>query len=109
MSLFSPSDLGMGSSSTGAASAVSAPPKDIFAETQRKGWHKGEDTAARCDLSQERIAISPHAGVTVITLWKKSIKGRLLTDIKADDDMLVTGRFALLPSGDILQRISPVV
>ena len=32
MSLFSPSDLGMGSSSTGAASAVSAPPKDIFAE-----------------------------------------------------------------------------
>ena len=88
MSLFSPSDLGMGSSSTGAASAVSAPPKDIFAETQRKGWHKGEDTAARCDLSQERIAISPHAGVTVITLWKKSIKGRLLTDIKADDDMV---------------------
>ena len=88
MSLFSPSDLGMGSSSTGAASAVSAPPQDIFAETQRKGWHKGEDTAARCDLSQERIAISPHAGVTVITLWKKSIKGRLLTDIKADDDMV---------------------
>ena len=88
MSLFSPSDLGMGSSPTGAASAVSAPPKDIFAETQRKGWHKGEDTAARCDLSQERIAISPHAGVTVITLWKKSIKGRLLTDIKADDDMV---------------------
>ena len=88
MSLFSPSALGMGSSSTGAASAVSAPPKDIFAETQRKGWHKGEDTAARCDLSQERIAISPHAGVTVITLWKKSIKGRLLTDIKADDDMV---------------------
>lgn len=88
MSLFSPSDVGMGSSSTGAASAVSAPPKDIFAETQRKGWHKGEDTAARCDLSQERIAISPHAGVTVITLWKKSVKGRLLTDIKADDDMV---------------------
>ena len=88
MSLFSPSDVGMGSSSTGAASAVSAPPKDIFAETQRKGWHKGEDTAARCDLSQERIAISPHAGVTVITLWKKSVKGRLLTDIKADDNMV---------------------
>lgn len=88
MSLFSPSDVGMGSSSTGAASAVSAPPKDIFAETQRKGWHKGVDTAARCDLSQERIAISPHAGVTVITLWKKSVKGRLLTDIKADDDMV---------------------
>lgn len=92
MSLFSPSDVGMGSSQMGAASAVSAPPKDIFAENQRKGWHKGEDTAARCDLSQERIAISPHAGVTVITLWKKSIKGRLLTDIKADDEMV--GKFA---------------
>ena len=89
MSLFSPSDLGMGGSQTGAAlAATPVTPKDIFAENQRKGWHKGEDTAARCDLSQERIAISPHAGVTVITLWKKSIKGRLLTDIKADDEMV---------------------
>ena len=89
MSLFSPTDLGMGGSSQGAAQSVlPTPPKDIFAEYQRKGWHKGEDTAARCDLSQERIAISPHAGVTVISLWKKSIKGRLLTDIKADDEMV---------------------
>ncbi len=103
MSLFSPSDLGMGGSQTGAAlAATPVTPKDIFAENQRKGWHKGEDTAARCDLSQERIAISPHAGVTVITLWKKSIKGRLLTDIKADDEMV--GKFATKMT-DVIRKV----
>ena len=92
MALFSPSELaqlpGQGSGSSAFVIPQAPEQKDIFAENQRKGWHKDADTAARCDLSQERIAISPHAGVTVITLWIKSIKGRLLTDIKADDEMV---------------------
>lgn len=68
---------------------VSLAQKDIFAENAaRKGWHKDEATAARCDLSIEHIATSPHAGCQVISIWKKSIKGRLLTDIKADDNMV---------------------
>lgn len=86
MSLFNSSDLGIGGQSSLPADSVSKP--DIFAEQKRKSWHKGADTAARCDLSVERVVISLHVGMPVISLWKKSIKGRLLTDIKADEKMV---------------------
>lgn len=64
--------------------------KDIFAEkSSRKDWRKREgDELARCDMSVERIVIQPHNLIQVVSLWKKSVKGRLLTDIKADDLMV---------------------
>lgn len=88
MSLFSPSELGIGDlgKTTAADSA-----KNIFEEKQgRKDWRKKEgDDTSRCDLSLERIVIQPHAKeLMVVSLWKKSIKGRHLTEIKKDDSMV---------------------
>jgi len=85
MALFSLSDLDGGA---GTPSPSAAMPKDIFAEDSRKGWHKPDTMEARCDLSVERLTMSPHASVPVVSIWKKSIKGRKLTDIKADDSMV---------------------
>jgi len=85
MALFSLSDINGGA----AQNCPSVPvPKDIFAEESRKGWHKPDVLEARCDLSQERLTLSPHASIPVVSLWKKSVKGRKLTDIKADDSMV---------------------
>ena len=97
MGLFTASDLqGMpgltGSGNSGFPLPVmqTAPEKDIFAEKQRVGWHKPDDKAleARCDLSVERLTMSPHASIPVLSIWKKSVKGRTLKDIKADDTMV---------------------
>ena len=84
MALFSLSEV------EGGAVTCSSPtaPKDIFAEESRKGWHKPDVLEARCDLSIERLTLSPHASIPVVSLWKKSVKGRKLTDIKADDEMV---------------------
>lgn len=88
MALFVPQELGIGDLGNKAASSVS---KDLFEEkTSRKDWRKeeGQDTA-RCDLSVERIVIQPHAKeLMVVSLWKKSIKGRHLTEIKEDQSMV---------------------
>ena len=59
--------------------------KDIFAEQQRKGWDKSVE--ARCDFAQ-KIRLTRRGGVFFISLWQKSIYGRTLTDIKADDSMV---------------------
>lgn len=92
MALFELSDIGIGEANSSASSSLSsspAPVKDIFAEESRKGWHKPDTMEARCDLSIERLTMTPHASVPVVSIWKKSIKGRKLTDIKADDSMVV--------------------
>lgn len=91
MALFDLSEIGIGEASSPASSSLSsaaAPVKDIFAEESRKGWHKPDTMEARCDLSVERLTMTPHASVPVVSIWKKSIKGRKLTDIKADDSMV---------------------
>ena len=59
--------------------------KDIFAEQQRKGWDKSVE--ARCDFTR-KVRLTRRGGVFFISLWQKSIFGRTLTDIKADDDMV---------------------
>ena len=85
--LFSSSDLqGLPGLNGSGSSAV--PVKDIFAEKQRAGWHKPDVGEARCDLSVERMTLTPHASIPVLSIWEKSIKGRKLTDIKADDAMV---------------------
>lgn len=89
MSLFSLDEVKALSEQSSPGNAA-VPVKDIFAEKQRAGWHKPDDKAleARCDLSVERMTMTPHASIPVLSIWKKSIKGRTLTDIKADDEMV---------------------
>ena len=111
--LFSSSDLqglpglqSSGSSAFPMPNIVPAgtPQKDIFAEKQRAGWHKPDDKAleARCDLSVERMTLTPHASIPVLSIWKKSIKGRTLTDIKGDDSMVIYFANHLTP---VIQKV----
>ena len=105
MALFDLSEIGIGEASSSASSSLSsspAPVKDLFAEESRKGWHKPDTMEARCDLSVERLTMSPHASVPVVSIWKKSIKGRKLTDIKADDSMVAYFADHLTP---VIQRV----
>ena len=105
MALFDLSEVGIGEANSSASSSLSsspAPVKDLFAEESRKGWHKPDTMEARCDLSIERLTMSPHASVPVVSIWKKSIKGRKLTDIKADDSMVDYFADHLTP---VIQRV----
>ena len=63
--------------------------KDLFAEKKRAAWKDVQQTEARCDFAPNKVRISyrnPQFGI--ISLWKKSVYGRTLTDIKADPDMV---------------------
>lgn len=78
-------DLGGFSISENAASLS----KDLFAEKQRAAWKEKQVDEARCDFAPNKVRISyrnPEFGI--ISLWKKSIYGRTLTDIKSDDSMV---------------------
>ena len=63
--------------------------KDLFAEKKRAAWKDVQQTEARCDFAPNKVRISyrnPQFGI--ISLWKKSVYGRTLTDIKADPAMV---------------------
>ena len=72
------------------ASFVSdSPAKDLFAEKNRAAWKYVQQAEARCDFAPNKVRISyrnPQFGI--ISLWKKSVYGRTLTDIKADPEMV---------------------
>ena len=71
----------------------SAQSKDLFAEKKRAAWKDVQQAEARCDFAPNKVRISyrnPQFGI--ISLWKKSLYGRTLTDIKSDPDMV--GKFA---------------
>ena len=59
--------------------------KDIFSAKVRKAWDKTEE--ARCDF-QYHLRLTRRASTNFITIWQKSVFGRTLTDIKADDAMV---------------------
>lgn len=59
--------------------------KDIFSSHQRSSWDKSVE--ARCDF-QYRLRLTRRASTNFISIWQKSIVGRTLTEIKADDDMV---------------------
>lgn len=67
--------------------AESAPKEkeDIFAEKKRKGWDKSVE--ARCDFTP-KPRLTRRSGLFFLTYWQKSIYGRTLTEIKADDSMV---------------------
>ena len=69
----------------GAFGASVVQSKDIFAEQHRKGWDKSVE--ARCDFTL-KIRLTRRGGVFFISLWQKSVYGRTLTEIKADDGMV---------------------
>lgn len=63
--------------------------KDLFAEKKRAAWKDVQQAEARCDFAPNKVRISyrnPQFGI--ISLWKKSVYGRTLTDIKSDPDMV---------------------
>lgn len=63
--------------------------KDIFAPTERRAWKDVQQTEARCDFAPNKVRISyRHPSFGIISLWKKSVYGRTLTDIKADPAMV---------------------
>lgn len=67
----------------------SAPAKDLFAPKERAAWKDVQQDEARCDFAPNKVRVSyrnPQFGI--ISLWKKSVYGRTLTDIKADPDMV---------------------
>ncbi len=73
-----------------------APPQkasaDLFADRKRAAWKDVQTEEARCDFAPDRMRLTNRGGVFFITLWKKSVYGRTLTDIKGDDAMV--GYFA---------------
>lgn len=62
--------------------------EDLFAEKKRAAWKDVQTAEARCDFAPNRMRITNRGGVYFITLWKKSVYGRTLTDIKGDDEMV---------------------
>lgn len=63
--------------------------KDLFADGgPRKAWHAEHADLARCDLSEEHVHMFPKVGVRVVAVWKRSVKGPTLSEIKANDDMV---------------------
>ena len=67
--------------------AESAPKEKeyIFAEKKRKGWDKSVE--ARCDFTP-KPRLTRRSGLFFLSYWQKSIYGRTLTEIKADDAMV---------------------
>lgn len=57
--------------------------KSLFAENKRAAWDKAE--AARCNFDY-RLAIKRRSDVNFITIWKKSVTGRTLVEIKSDEN-----------------------
>lgn len=63
--------------------------KDLFSDKKRAAWKDVQQAEARCDFAPNKVRISyrnPQFGI--ISLWKKSLYGRTLTDIKSDPDMV---------------------
>lgn len=70
--------------------------KDLFGEHKRHAWDR--TTEARCDFTY-LLKLTRRSEVNFISIWKKSLYGRTLTDIKGDPAMV--GRFA--------ESIAPVI
>ena len=62
-----------------------AQPKDLFAVNKRKSWDTTVE--ARCDFTY-KLSLTRRSDVDFISIWKKSVYGRTLTDIKGDPDMV---------------------
>ena len=59
--------------------------KDLFAVKKRSSWDKTNE--ARCDFTY-KLSLTRRSDVNFISIWKKSVYGRTLTDIKNDPAMV---------------------
>lgn len=59
--------------------------KDLFAVKKRQGW--AHDNGARCDF-QSRPMLAYRTGLFFLAVWKRSVYGKTLSEIKADDAMI---------------------
>lgn len=65
--------------------------KDLFEPAERRAWKGVQTEEARCDFSPNKVRISfRHPSFGIVSLWKKSVYGRTLTDIKDDPAMVET-------------------
>lgn len=63
--------------------------KDLFTEKKRAAWKDVQQAEARCDFAPNKVRISyRNPAFGIISLWKKSIYGRTLTEIKSDESMV---------------------
>ena len=63
--------------------------KDLFSPKKRAAWKDVQQAEARCDFAPNKVRISyRNPAFGIISLWKKSVYSRTLTDIKADQDMV---------------------
>lgn len=67
---------------------------DLFTVHKRKAWDTSAE--ARCDF-EYRLRLTRRADTDFITIWQKSVKGRKLTDIKKDPEMVDKFALALAP------------
>ena len=59
--------------------------KDLFAVNKRRSWDKTVE--ARCDFTY-KLSLTRRSDVDFISIWKKSVYGRTLTEIKNDPVMV---------------------
>lgn len=59
--------------------------KDLFAVNKRRSWDKSVE--ARCDFTY-KLSLTRRSDVNFVSIWKKSVYGRTLTDIKNDPSMV---------------------
>lgn len=60
--------------------------QSIFEDKKHQAWKEKTDLA-RCDM-HHIWKITPRGGVLFVSIWKKTLYGKLLTEIKADDKMI---------------------
>ena len=71
------------------ASFVCDKSKDLFADKKRAAWKDVQQAEARCDFAPNKVRISyRNPAFGIISLWKKSVYGRTLTEIKSDESMV---------------------
>lgn len=80
---------------------------DIFTDNKRKKWNALSADEARCDL-KPCIRLTKR-GIFFISIWKKSLYGRTLKELKADHDMVNVFADAIVPviKGIIGQSLDP--
>lgn len=62
--------------------------KSLFADNKRSSWNAAK-IESRCDFAPNKVRISfRNTSFGIVSLWKKSVYGRTLTEIKADESMV---------------------
>ena len=78
-------DIGTYLDQFSAPSRKSADAENLFSD-KRRAWHAVKTEEARCDFAADRFRLNAR-GIMFLSLWKRSVYGRTLTEIKSDDNM----------------------